>query len=69
MELTTGCEWVIVGPKRRQRHYSYDESVDEPAKLIEDEPVEIQEEIPAEENQPVESIEENNRSDPPAFEE
>jgi hypothetical protein len=50
-------------------HHSYDESVDEPAKLIEQEPVEIEEEIPAEENDSVERVEENNKSDPPAFEE
>jgi hypothetical protein len=55
------------GPKRRDRHYSYDESVDEPAKLIEDEPVEIEEEVPAEENEPVESIKNSDKPDTPAF--
>jgi hypothetical protein len=69
MNTTTGSEWTMVAPKRRQSHHSYDESLDEPAKLIADEPVEIEEEIPAEENQPVERIEEDNKSDPPAFEE
>jgi len=56
-------------PKRRQRHYSYDESLDEPGKLIADEPVEIEREIPAEENEPVEGTEANDSTGPPAFEE
>ena len=56
-------------PKRRQKHLSYDESVDESAKLIEGEPVEIEQEVPAEENEPLESIEETKISDTPAFEE
>ncbi|MEX0751799.1 MAG: hypothetical protein WD073_02605 [Xanthobacteraceae bacterium] len=58
-----------LGPKRRKRHYSYDESVDEPAKLIEEEPVEVEKEVPGEENEPVEGIEENNKPDLPVFEE
>lgn len=41
-------------PRKRQKHYSYDESVDEPAKLIEDESVDVEREVPAEENEPVE---------------
>ena len=69
MTTVTGGESGAIVPKRRQRHYSYDESVDEPAKLIEDEPVEIEEEVPAEENEPLERVEENNKSDTPAFEE
>jgi hypothetical protein len=55
-------------PKRRQRHYSYDESVDEPAKLLDDEPVEIEEARPAEENTPVEGVQQDDK-DLPAFEE
>jgi hypothetical protein len=69
MKTTTASEWTMIVPKRRKRHYSYDESVDEPAKLIKDEPMEVEEEIPAEENQPVERIEENNGSDSSAVEE
>ena len=61
-------ECAIV-PKRRQRHYSYDESLDEPGKLIADEPVEIEREIPAEENEPVEGTEANDSTGPPVFEE
>ncbi len=56
-------------PKRRQKHYAYDESVNEPATLIEDEPVDIEEAAPAEENEPVESIEKDTVPDPSAFEE
>ncbi len=47
---------------------SYDESLDEPGKLIADEPVEIEREVPAEENEPVEGTT-NNSTEPPAFEE
>jgi hypothetical protein len=56
-------------PKRRQKHYSYNEYVDESAKLIEDEPVDIEKALPAEENEPVEKIEKDSASDTPAFEE
>lgn len=56
-------------PKRRQRHYSCDESVDEPARLIENEPVEVEAEVPAEENQPIERSEQDDKSASPAFEE
>jgi len=56
-------------PKRRQKHYSYNECVDESAKLIEDEPVDIEKAVPAEENEPVEKIEKDSTSDTPAFEE
>lgn len=60
---------VTSGPKRRDKHYSYDESVDEPGKLIEREAVEIEQEIPAEEKRPIERIEDNDRPKVPAFEE
>jgi hypothetical protein len=66
MTVTGGNRSRII-PKRRQRHYSYNESVDEPAKLIEDEPVEIEEEVPAEEKRPVEGIENDDEPDSPAF--
>jgi chaperonin GroEL len=44
-------------------------SLDEPAKLIADESVDVEEEAPAEENEPVEGTRENDRAEPPAFEE
>jgi len=56
-------------PKQRQRHHSYGDNADEPEKLIEDEAVEIEQEAPAEEAEPVERIEENDTADSPAFEE
>jgi hypothetical protein len=56
-------------PLKRQKHHSYDESVDEPAKLIEGEPVEVEAEVPAEENEPVERNEQDEQPGPPAFEE
>ncbi len=56
-------------PKKRQRHHSYDESVDEPAKLIENEAVEVEAEVPAEENEPVERIEQKDEPASAAFEE
>ena len=38
-------------PKKRPRHHSYDESVDEPAKLLEQEAVEIEQETPSEDTE------------------
>lgn len=55
-------------PKRRQKHHSYDESVDEPAKLLEEESVDVEEAAPLEDNEPVESADEQNNSVGPAFE-
>jgi hypothetical protein len=65
---TAGRRHALV-PKRRQRHYSYNESLDEPGKLIADEPTAVEDEAPAEENEPVEGAEPNNTVGPPAFEE
>jgi hypothetical protein len=56
-------------PKTRTKHYSYDESVDEAAKLIDVEPVDVEGEQPAEENEPVESVDPEDNPPPPAFEE
>jgi hypothetical protein len=53
---------------RKGRRRSYDESVDEPAKLISDEPVDIEKETPAEENEPIERLEPDDPPLPPAFE-
>ena len=55
------------GAPRKGRRRSYDESLDEPAKLISDEPVDVEKETPAEENDPVERPEPEDAS-PPAFE-
>ncbi|HUB64321.1 MAG TPA: hypothetical protein VL996_07735 [Methylocella sp.] len=56
------------GPKK-DKHYSYNESVDETAKLIDTEPVEVEAEVPAEENEPIESTQEKDNPAPPLFEE
>ena len=64
----SGTQRAIV-PKRWRRHYSYNESLDESAKLIADEPTEVEAEVPAEESEPVETVEANNSGQPPAFEE
>lgn len=58
-----------VKPKRRDKHYSFDENVNESVKLIEDEPVEIEAEVPAEDKRPIENIETEDTSEPPIFEE
>ena len=56
-------------PKPREKHHSYDENVNEPAKLIDDEQVEIQKEIPEEDRQPIENIDKGDHPEPPIFEE
>jgi hypothetical protein len=67
MAIERGDDVLI--PKRRRKHYSYDESIDEPAKVIADEPVEIERETPAEENEPVERGDASETPDSPAFDE
>ena len=57
----------ISGPGNRRRSYS--EQADEAPKLLEHEPVEIERELPAEDNSPVERIENDRRDRPPLFEE
>jgi hypothetical protein len=69
MKATSAAGGRAIAPRRRQRHYSYDESLDEPAKLIADEPVDVEQEAPAEDNESIEKIENNNSAEPPAFEE
>ena len=69
MEVISAGTNDTVIPKRRQRHYSYDESVDECARLIADEPTEIEKETPAEESESVERIESSDPANSPAFEE
>lgn len=56
-------------PKRRDRHYPYDENVNEGDKLIEDEPVDIQSDISSEEKRPIENLETEDTPEPPIFEE
>jgi hypothetical protein len=69
MEAKQRSRSTANGPKRRQKHYSYDESVNEAAKLIDDEPADVEEEVPAEENEPLQRVEDDTAPDTPAFEE
>ncbi len=73
MEISDGTMTRIQSaskiPKRRRKHYPYNECVDESAKLIEDEPVDIEQAVPAEENEPLERIAKDSTCDAPAFEE
>ena len=46
----------------------YDESLDEPAKLLADEPVDLERETPTEENEPIESTEATEPAQAPVFE-
>lgn len=67
MKALAGLDGIV--PKRRQRHYPYDESLDEGAGLIANEPAEIEEETPAEESVSVERFEVNIPPETPVFEE
>lgn len=69
MNLISLHEKTKLGPKLKQKHHSYDESVDESANVIESEPVDIEGEVPAEENEPIERNEEGEKSETPAFKE
>lgn len=60
---------AMSGPNPRKRHHSFDENVNEPAKLLEGEAVEVEEEYPTDENEPVQQIEKPDPSDSSAFEE
>jgi hypothetical protein len=62
MQFWTSKHQSEAGPKRKDKHYSYDESIDESAQLLEDEPVDIEQAIPAEESEPVDQVEEAEES-------
>lgn len=66
---TANAKGKEVGPKNREKHYSYDESVDEAPELIESESVEIEAEIPSDDNEPIEDVNQEEKPLPPAFEE
>lgn len=59
----------MTGPKQPDKRRAYNENVDEPPKLVNDEAVEIEREIPAQPNESVESAEDNAPPLPPAFDE
>jgi len=60
---------VKIIPKKRQKHYSYNEEVTESPTLIEDEAVDVEGDIPAEENEPIETSEQEDDSVMVPFEE
>jgi hypothetical protein len=68
MRTTAGGDRDSGVSKRRRRRNAYDEGADEPGKLIDMEPVEVETEAPAEENEPVETIEPEGEPETPAFE-
>jgi hypothetical protein len=55
-------------PRGRNKRNRYSEQVDEAAKELESEPVEVERELPAEENSPVEQTEPHSRPASPLFE-
>lgn len=56
-------------PKKRAKHYSYNASVNEAPEVIEDEVVDIEGNIPAEENEPIGPLGENDERISVVFEE
>jgi hypothetical protein len=64
--LTCTTEQLAARRKRHRRNdhdmYSYEESVNEPAKLLEQEAVEIEEEIPSEDSESIEGVEPEDRT-------
>jgi hypothetical protein len=48
-------------PKKWPRHYSYNESVDEPGKLLEQGAVEIEKEVPSEDTESVKTVKPEDR--------
>lgn len=58
MQSSTSSEQSQAGPRRRGRHDRYDESLDEAPQLLDDEPADIEQAIPLEENEENESVEE-----------
>ena len=69
MQIMVESQNRLFGPKQRAKHVSYNENVDEPAKLIDQEAVEIEREVPAEDSDPVERSDDGKSSEPPIFEE
>jgi hypothetical protein len=67
MQLVSGGSRARRVPKRHQRHFSYDEGVDEAPSLIAVEAADVEAEIPCDENEPVERVERDEASAPPAF--
>jgi len=69
MTLSRLTRCCAAGPKQRRLHYSFDENVDEPAKLIDNEATEIEHEVPADENESIQGQQDQEKHEPSAFEE
>jgi hypothetical protein len=69
MRHWTEWEKALIAAPPRNRRNSPSEQTDEAPGLIEREQVEVERDIPADDNQPVERNEPRGRPDPPAFEE
>jgi hypothetical protein len=67
MNAQSGAEKNRDGSRKKNKHLSGDESVDEDTNLIEAEPVEVKAEISAEENEPIEGTMQDDKLHPPAF--
>ena len=68
MQASDRHRWTQRAPKKRPRHYAYDTNLDEPAQLLRQEAVEVEEETAAEDSESVERPDAEDAS-PPAFEE
>jgi len=69
MPVSTGTRSDRGPPRPRNRRGSYSEQTDEAPKLLEDEPVEVERELPAEDNSQIERTEPHQRPQSPLFEE
>jgi hypothetical protein len=68
MQSADRQRWAQRAPKKRPRHYAYDTNLDEAAQLLQQEAVDIEEEIPAEDSEQIERPDPEDVP-PPAFEE
>ena len=69
MPISVGIRSDRGPPRPGSRRGSYSEQTNEAAKLLEDEPVEVERELPLEEYPPVERTEPHHRPPSPLFEE
>ena len=68
MPISVGTRSDRGPPRPGSRRGSYSEQTNEAPKLLEDEPVEVERELPLEENPPVERTEPHHRPPSPLFE-
>jgi len=56
-------------PKKQRRPLPYGEDMNEPSALVQDEPVDVERDVPDQENDPVERVESDSKAGPAIFEE